>query len=153
MSDTKYYVVGFLREKATGDVIFIRKQKPQWQKGRLNGVGGKIEQGETPLQAMAREFHEEVGFEHREWRQFALLTDRTPSDNRSVVYCFAAEVDEFPGWPDQDLPRRVTDVGEGIELHDPLKIPGRLDIIPNLAWLVPLAFFDQDAPVVVAQAA
>ena len=36
------------------DVLLIEKQDPAWQKGFLNAVGGKIEPGEQPLEAMTR---------------------------------------------------------------------------------------------------
>lgn len=43
------------------NVLLIEKQRPEWQKGRLNGVGGKIEPGEADSSAMIREFAEETG--------------------------------------------------------------------------------------------
>lgn len=57
---TKYrYVLGFAFN--FGRVLLLKKQSPEWQRGRLNGVGGKIEAGETPIEAMVREFAEETG--------------------------------------------------------------------------------------------
>lgn len=41
------YVVGFLFDSEFRQVALIRKQKPQWQAGLLNGIGGKIEYGEN----------------------------------------------------------------------------------------------------------
>lgn len=41
--------------------VFVRKNKPAWQKGRLNLPGGSIEWGETPEQAAKRELREETG--------------------------------------------------------------------------------------------
>lgn len=63
--EIKQYVLGFLfgnpftREHS--EVVLIRKEKPENQRGKLNGVGGKIEPGETPNQAMVREYLEEAG--------------------------------------------------------------------------------------------
>lgn len=54
------YIVGFLFPPSLDKVVLVRKCKPAWQNGRLNGVGGAIERGETPHQAMSREFGEEV---------------------------------------------------------------------------------------------
>lgn len=36
------------------------KNKPDWQKGCLNGIGGKIEEGEKPIDAVFRELEEEA---------------------------------------------------------------------------------------------
>lgn len=71
------YVVGFMFDCLLSQVVLIQKNKPQFQAGKLNGVGGKIEGLETPQQAMAREFEEEAGLhtDPREWDQFATLTD------------------------------------------------------------------------------
>jgi 8-oxo-dGTP diphosphatase len=48
-------------ESAQGRVVLIKKNRPENQKGLLNGVGGRIEENETPFEAMAREFEEETG--------------------------------------------------------------------------------------------
>ncbi len=42
----KTMVAGFLFDESRERVVLIKKQKPEWQSGRLNGVGGKIEPGE-----------------------------------------------------------------------------------------------------------
>ena len=57
------YVVGFAFDENEKNVILVRKERPEWQKGALNGPGGHIEDGESMLVAMAREFKEEVGIE------------------------------------------------------------------------------------------
>jgi 8-oxo-dGTP pyrophosphatase MutT (NUDIX family) len=54
------YVVGFCINGDRSEVLLIEKQKPAWQRGKLNGVGGKIEPGESPIDAMIREFREET---------------------------------------------------------------------------------------------
>lgn len=65
------YVCGILLSK--GKFTLIKKNRPEWQKGKLNGIGGKIKsfrsndsestfnQEENPKVAMAREFEEETG--------------------------------------------------------------------------------------------
>jgi 8-oxo-dGTP diphosphatase len=76
----KHYVLGFAFSKDRKEIILIEKQKPDWQKGKLNGVGGKVEKkdfawntnGEvTPYVAtiaMQREFKEETGVETQSWQ-------------------------------------------------------------------------------------
>lgn len=81
------YVCGFLFEATLRGVVLIEKQKPAWQAGKLNGVGGKIEEGETPLAAMQREFEEETGAVVPDWTLFRVerFIDGT------VVHWFAAK--------------------------------------------------------------
>jgi 8-oxo-dGTP pyrophosphatase MutT (NUDIX family) len=57
----KKYVVTFLFSPEFELVWLIEKQKPDWQKGCLNGIGGKIEDGETPIACAVRELQEESG--------------------------------------------------------------------------------------------
>jgi len=43
-------------------ILLIEKQKPEWQRGKYNLVGGKIEPDEDPYDAAQREFAEETGY-------------------------------------------------------------------------------------------
>lgn len=53
------YTVAFAFAGST--VLLIRKAKPDWQKGLLNGIGGKLEGSESVLECTVREFREETG--------------------------------------------------------------------------------------------
>lgn len=74
MEITKY-VLGFAFDKALNNVVLIQKTKPDWQAGKLNGVGGKIEIGETSLAAMIREFEEETGVTNYTWTKYGEMFD------------------------------------------------------------------------------
>ena len=78
------FVLGFLFD-GNGNVALIEKNRPEWQKGRLNGVGGQIEKGESPSQAIVREFQEEAGPEIS-WRQFCVL-----KGDGYRLYCFTSK--------------------------------------------------------------
>ncbi len=56
------YVLGFAFTH-DGRVALIEKNRPAWQAGKWNGVGGHMEPGEDIYEAMAREFQEETGVE------------------------------------------------------------------------------------------
>jgi 8-oxo-dGTP diphosphatase len=68
--EIKRYVLGFAFNADNDFVVLILKNKPDWQKGSFNGVGGKIETDENPAEAMQREFYEETGLltKSREWQ-------------------------------------------------------------------------------------
>lgn len=69
------YVLGLAFDADARHVLLIRKARPTWMAGRLNGVGGKIEPGEAPMQAMVREFREETGLDTTPayWTAFARI--------------------------------------------------------------------------------
>lgn len=67
----KRYVAGFAFTADRAKVVLIRKNRPAWQAGHLNGIGGKIERGETPAQAMVREAQEEAGLGAMNWEHYA----------------------------------------------------------------------------------
>jgi 8-oxo-dGTP pyrophosphatase MutT (NUDIX family) len=65
----KRYVLGFAID-LNNRVALIKKQRPDWQRHRWNGIGGSIEmktvagggmRSEVPIEAMQREFAEETG--------------------------------------------------------------------------------------------
>jgi 8-oxo-dGTP diphosphatase len=114
-------------------VALVRKTKPAWQAGRLNGIGGKMEGGETPLECMCREWKEETGHTYDHWEQFAEIV--LPG---ATVFFFKAIVQQLPAFP------AVNDSGEPIEVHPFEDVVRRTDMIQNLKWLLPLAFEDPD---------
>lgn len=118
------YVVGFMFNPAENAVLLLRKNRPSWQVGKLNGIGGRIETDETPEQAMRRECIEEVGLDVDSWKHYCTLRDERgweihflsavgPIMNASVM------TDELP------------------EVASVLALP--FDVIPNLKWLIPMA--------------
>jgi 8-oxo-dGTP diphosphatase len=133
----KRMVAGLLYDEKTEMAVFVRKCRgPRFMAGKLNLPGGKVEENETPIQAMVREFHEETGVKTAEtdWVHSVTLSGED------------FEVEFFVTRGDAGKAETTTD--ERIERHDAWNMPG--DVLPNLRWIVPLcldAFVER--PVVV----
>ena len=66
-------VAGFLLNHQATQVALVLKKRPKWQAGNYNAIGGKIEAGETSLEAMHREFREETGVLIDTWIHFETI--------------------------------------------------------------------------------
>jgi 8-oxo-dGTP diphosphatase len=130
------YVCTFLFSEDRSRVLLIRKNRPAWQAGKLNGIGGKIERGETPLEAARREFLEETGVTLAAEGLEHVLTlsggDDFGSGEAWRGYFFRA-------FGDVGAARSLTD--EGVEVH--AVRPWREDTVPNLRWMVELMLDDE----------
>jgi 8-oxo-dGTP diphosphatase len=117
------YVCGFMFSPNHNRVALIRKNKPDWQKGLLNGMGGKIEDLEFASHTMVREFREETGLvtSVEDWKLFLLLSGKDWQ-----VFFYSSE-------GDLSLLYSVTD--EIVELVTTKPLP--TDTIRNLQWIVP----------------
>ena len=116
------YVVGFAF--GVGEVALIRKARPDWQKGRLNGIGGHIEEGESSHEAMVREFEEETGVKIVIWDLFAKLQGKDWSCDFFRVFGV-------------DLTTLKTTTDEEVLVYPVNDLPA--ETLPNLRWLIPLA--------------
>jgi 8-oxo-dGTP diphosphatase len=116
------YACGFLFSADRHRVLLIRKRRPAWQEGKLNGVGGKLEPGESPRDAMIREFREEASLHIDSWQHILTLSG---DDWRGHFFRAFGPVDEAIA---------ITD--EKLEIHRVETLPG--DTIPNLHWMIPL---------------
>jgi 8-oxo-dGTP diphosphatase len=131
---TQEYVCGFLFTPDRDRVLLIRKRRPAWQAGKLNGLGGKIEPGETALEAMRREFREEAGVDVTEWQHVLTLSGE---DDAGSGRGWAGHF--FRSFGDVDAARATTD--EQLETHLTATLPR--DTIPNLHWIIPLMLDDE----------
>lgn len=98
-------------------VLLIRKCRPLWQAGGLNGVGGKVKKYEDYYSAMIRECNEEAGLVITNWQYLGLLTDNTDY----IVKFYKADV------PNLEMARTLTD--ETVSIFDLSTL--------NYGWLIP----------------
>jgi 8-oxo-dGTP diphosphatase len=121
------YVAGFLLRDKKSQVALIEKQRPAWQKGKLNGIGGRVEIGETPFEAMRREFKEEAGADIFSWRAFCYLQGIDPTDPWAVIMFVSEEPAEIQTVEDEQVGWYPVNLIDG------------LGVISNLKWLIPMA--------------
>src|ERR1035437_11069943 len=124
MTFMKQYVAGFLFDREGVEVALIEKQRPEWQRGSLNGIGGKIDrkteghtcydiscdQGnfdpctcpwETPAEAMRREFREETGIDIDRWKEYVVLSG--PKFQVHFFHAYGDEINEIETTTDEKV--------------------------------------------------
>jgi 8-oxo-dGTP diphosphatase len=140
----QHYVLGFAFDYDIR-VTLIKKDRPDWMAGKWNGVGGKIEPGEDPHAAMAREFREETGVSifHTVWQKFAILRDKQAGFE---IDCFVTIL------PPSILDEVRSPESEEVRIFDgDVLVRPDLDLMPNLRWLLPmsLTLSETDIPVLI----
>jgi len=133
------YVLGFAFDCAEGanstdaNVALIRKARPAWQAGSLNGIGGHVEDfDENQHASMFREFYEETGTLVEEWKRFAIMG--TDQWNVYVYSAFNVPLHEL---------KTTTD--EEVTIVNAYELPE--DVLFNLRWLIPFALDPQPFPI------
>lgn len=121
-------VVGFIFNADQSKVLLVHKRRPAWQAGKINGVGGKIEAGETPRTTMVRETEEETSLITlpEAWQEVGCMTVTAAANVTVFTYIHsggegAAQMNDH----------------EAIAWYAVNKLPK--NVIPNLHWLIPLA--------------
>ncbi len=133
------YTVGFGR--AYDQVLLVDKKRgPESVRGKLNGIGGKVEPGESYLAAQRREYLEETGLDIEEDRWAHKVTLNGP-DWKVAFFTADLTEKEFNSF------RTTTD--EPIGSYHTSRLAS-LNVTPNLRWLVPLCFDpDLQFPIVI----
>ena len=121
------YVLGFLFDKEVSNVVLIEKNRPDWQKGKLNGIGGRVEELETSYDAMIREFREETGLDITDWKHFTTI-----GEEHYEISCYVSFSDS--------INKVVTMTDEIVFVHSIEKIwTENFPMVPNLLKLISLA--------------
>lgn len=123
----QHYVAGFMFDEQDHDrVALIEKNKPIWQKGKLNAIGGKIEPDESAQYAMVREFLEETGLD-TDWNTWNKFTQLEGEEFIVNFYVAVGPVNKL---------KSTTE--EKVSVWNKSCITAQ-NAIPNLTWLLPLA--------------
>ena len=74
-------VVGIITDNK--EILLLRMNNPDWQKGLYNGIGGKIELNTTPLETIIKKCQEELGVNISNWIE---LDSEISSSGIEIVY-------------------------------------------------------------------
>ena len=74
-------VVGIITDNK--EILLLRKNNPDWQKGLYNGIGGKVELNTTPLETIIKKCQEELGANISNWIE---LDSEISSSGIEIVY-------------------------------------------------------------------
>ena len=125
----KKYTVGFIFDPMLSRVVLIHKNRPEWQSGKMNGIGGRIEEGEESVAGMVREVQEETGL-HTKSEQWVFLGTMEHAEYDAVVNFYATV---HTGAPEEIL----TCTDEEVQWCDALNLPET--VLPNIPWLTAYA--------------
>ena len=123
----KKYTLGFIFNKSLCRVALMEKERPLWQKGKLNGIGGKIEANETSAACIVRETREESGLESKE-KDWLCVANLSGMDWSVDVYALVHDGNEK---------EVATKTDEKVGWYEIAALPK--EIISNIPWLVGLA--------------
>lgn len=84
------YVLGFAFNDL--DVLLIRKNRPDFMAGKLNGIGGEVEQGESLVDAMIREFADRADIltSPLDWRHVGSILGRVEDSSDCHIEIFVS---------------------------------------------------------------
>ncbi|HXT47771.1 MAG TPA: NUDIX domain-containing protein [Gemmatimonadaceae bacterium] len=138
LAGNRVFVLALLFSLDGRQVALMRRTRPAWQAGRVNALGGKVVEGETPADAARREVKEEAGVDVAEWAEVLVWEDR--EYRMHVMRAMSERASMVRTMEDQE-----------VFLADVAALPD--GVIGNVRWLVPLAL-DTDVafPIVVRSA-
>ena len=122
----QHFVLAFIFTSDLQKVLLILKNRPTWQAGNFNGIGGKIEPGETAAKAICREVEEETGIRTKPayWQYMGKMV-ASNWDNEIFTMALSPKIS----------PQSITD--EEVSWHSVVNVPTNSH--SNLPWLIPLA--------------
>lgn len=116
-------VLGFIFTPNFQKVLLIHKNRPDWQKGKLNGLGGKLNPKETKEDGIQREVQEESSLIISQWKFLGTL-----ENNEDLVYVLSTV---YGG----RLEDALTTTDEKVDWYLVDNLPK--NIHSNLSWLIP----------------
>jgi 8-oxo-dGTP pyrophosphatase MutT (NUDIX family) len=135
------YVLGFVFTHDLKKVLLILKNRPEWQAGNVNGIGGRMEPEDPSIKmAMFREAREEADLHSQSymigWEHYMDMEGEIHKIDHWLVHCFYAVLNK-------DVePKTMTD--EYVGLYEIDNLP--TNRVPHLMMNVRMALLAIDQP-------
>src|SRR5574343_41802 len=121
----KLYTIGIYFSCDLKKILLIHNKRPDWQNGKYNFPGGKVELYEDKYDCIIREFKEETNIEtiESDWKHIGNIYNNEIGYCVDILVCVQNKEQEI---------RTMTD--EEVFWHDIDKLPD--NCITNVYWLV-----------------
>lgn len=124
----KRYTIGILLFQDFSKVLLIKKTKPEWQAGKLNFPGGKLEPNELQIECVVREFYEETNLSIPEddWKFIGVIQNQDEGyevDIFTALYNYNKHGEPFSNTEEEVMWCHVNCLPP--------------NVISNLRWLIP----------------
>lgn len=141
--------LAYLWDRTADKVLLVRRiaRSHDEQFGRVNGLGGKVENGEDIASAMQRELAEEAAIQAQQWSLRGTVTFKDFGPKRQQWLCFLFLITDWQGdipasneegpleWISRELLlQRCAELNKFAETHQ----PHELDSCGELAELLPI---------------
>lgn len=129
------FTLGFIFDSKLEKILLIKKNCPDFQRNKLNGLGGKLEENECPYSGITRETQEEseLFIDEFKWNKFCELDTKF-----GYVYCFYTVTDDIYNYKqieDEPLSLYLVEEDESI-----IGVPYfYFDRMANLDYLIPMS--------------
>lgn len=126
------YTICFIKQG--NKILLLNREKPDWM-GMWNGVGGKIEAGETPIENIKREIYEETGIEIEKVEDKGIVTWTVDGVKTGGMHLYLVEL---PMTVLYETPRKTD---EGIldwKEIDWILHPDNIGVAHNIPYFLPI---------------
>lgn len=121
------YTLAFIFNEDLSKVLLLKKTRPEWQAGHLNGIGGKCEPNEPPLKCIQREVFEECGLENIFFEKTGII-----AGDAYIVYVYNARISSHL------LESAVSKTDEIVSLYDVSDLHNQ-ELLPSVKYLIPMS--------------
>lgn len=126
------YTLGFIECVEADSILLLNREKPPHM-GRWNGVGGKLEENETPLECIIRETQEETTLDITDYRSRGALRWFRNGEDLGGVYIFTGSISlsEFKKYGTKSTREGILEFKKRSWIED----PNNVGIVDNIKIL------------------